>query len=132
MPLSRSQMYPSYKFAQDAFLRAPKGWYRLACDFLHELQALSEAGLLPKEFKVQELSERNGGLYVACSPSPLAVDRLVIGYAVQASCTCQDCGYAAASLCINPNGWKRVLCTACAGERYVRVDTKSSLAKLST
>ena len=125
--------YPSYGFiAPEARLQAPKGWCRLAVDLLHELQSLSESGLLKEEFQLQEISERYGELYVCCSGESPVVHRLVAAYAVQASTTCEDCGYVFASLHVNGNGWKRTLCPSCANFRYkpVVLDKNAPLARL--
>lgn len=104
--------YPNYRFMEGSTITLPKGWVRLGSAMMDEFQNVEEQGLLPADFRVIAIKEDFGRLLVSCLYSPKIADNLIKGFCIQASTTCEDCGYYPAKLA-RRRTWVRTLCSSC-------------------
>lgn len=114
-------IYPNYDFVSAVDIQLPKGWVLLGIDLLHEFDNLRQQQLVSRDFTVQSMKELYGSLDVQCLNASLIAVNLAKGFSVQASRTCQDCGYFPSTL-HRRNKWLRVMCDECARKtHYVRI-----------
>jgi|688.fasta_scaffold00026_166 hypothetical protein len=110
-------IYPNYDFVDVMNIQLPKGWVMLGIDLLHEFNTLRQQQLVSRDFTVQSMKELYGTLDVKLVNPTLISVNIVKGFSLQASRTCQDCGYYPSAM-HKRNKWLRVLCTECARKSH--------------